>query len=286
MNSLPNTYEVHIMQENTNDPRVIASNFIEEGSVVLDVGCACGDFGEFITRTKKCNVYGMEYNAESVKKASDKNVFKNIHQIDLNIFETTTYNDYYNKFGYITLLDVLEHVIDPISSLSRLMPYLKKDGYIVISLPNVSFGDIKVSLLNDDFKYTDTGILDKTHLRFFTYKSIADFMSSVNLEILDCQVVVAGMESDNIISSRSLRSNILGDHHSFVYQYIIKLKFSTQLHENLIKNNISKMSLTKKQVLCKLNKTKVHSLMFYLSPFGSRRRLLIKKLIKMIGVKL
>lgn len=92
-------YQIDLSSQGADDVRIIASSYIDNCSKVLDVGCACGDFGYYISNRKQCDVYGMEYNAESIKTAFDKQVYKEIHQMDLNTFETDTFKKYCNYSG-------------------------------------------------------------------------------------------------------------------------------------------------------------------------------------------
>lgn len=76
------------------------------------------------------------------------------------------------QFDYIILADVIEHLHDPEETLARLIPYLKKDGSFLCSIPNMMHISVISPLLQGRFDYTDAGICDKTHLRFFTLDSI------------------------------------------------------------------------------------------------------------------
>ena len=68
--------------------------------------------------------------------------------------------------------DVLEHLKDPWAILGNIKENLKPDGYVVASIPNIAHGAIRLALLEGRFDYTSLGILDDTHLRFFTRESI------------------------------------------------------------------------------------------------------------------
>ncbi len=74
--------------------------------------------------------------------------------------------DYKKIFDYIILGDVLEHLIDPWKIVNELKQYLKKDGYLVSSIPNIMHVSVLRNLVLGNFTYEDSGILDKTHLRF------------------------------------------------------------------------------------------------------------------------
>lgn len=271
-------YQIELNSNQTNDARIIASNFIENGSKVLDVGCACGDFGYYLSNDKKCTVYGMEYDHESIQVALTKNIFQKINQVDLNIYDTNEHPEYINQFDYITLLDVLEHTIFPEKSLLQLKPYIKENGYFIVSLPNISFGDIKITLLNDDFEYTEMGILDKTHLRFFTYKTIAKFFASLNFEIIECKVKVSGLTASMKNIPLMTRKYILKNPHSFAYQYVLKIKVSSLTKEALSTHNRAKMDIQKSDIKYELNKIKRDTFIRSLLPVDSKRRKYIKSI--------
>lgn len=90
------------------------------------------------------------------------------------------------KFDYIIFGDVLEHLKYPYSLLEKFKNYLSEKGKFIISLPNVAHACVKSNLLIDNFNYTKYGILDDTHLRFFTYKTIAKEFANINLYIDMC----------------------------------------------------------------------------------------------------
>jgi SAM-dependent methyltransferase len=92
---------------------------------------------------------------------------------------------YRREFDYIVFADVLEHLRDPAAVLRRCLPALKETGKIIISVPNIANWIIRLSLLFGKFDYMDRGILDRTHLRFFTLRSLKQLMSEVSCEILD-----------------------------------------------------------------------------------------------------
>ena len=216
----------------TNDTFHYFINWIESDSVVLDVGCACGDLGLFLKKTKSCSIYGLEYNEESISIAKSKNVYNDICQVDLNCFEESNFINFYNKFDYIVLGDILEHLINPNEVLSKLKKYLKDNGCFLISLPNISHGSIKIDLLLNQWNYTETGILDKTHLRFFTLNSIIKFFTDINLEIKDIDYTIRKVpyKEINIKNYKKLplfiRYFIKKDPYSNVLQYIFKVQVS------------------------------------------------------------
>lgn len=81
--------------------------------------------------------------------------------------------------------DVLEHLRDPAAVLRRCIPALKESGKIILSVPNIANWIIRLGLLFGKFDYMDRGILDRTHLRFFTMRSLKQLMNEVSCEVLD-----------------------------------------------------------------------------------------------------
>lgn len=134
---------------------------------VLEVGCACG--GTLIRIKdlyKKAHLYGVEYNINAAKIAGQ---YAKILGNDIENDKIECEEEF---FDYIIFADVLEHLVDPWKVLSEIKRYLKKDGYIIASIPNILHFSVIRNLLNGNWTYEDAGILDRTHLRFFTFNEI------------------------------------------------------------------------------------------------------------------
>lgn len=151
----------------------------EKRSKILDVGCASGIVG--LIRKSSDNVFGIERDEELIKIA--ENNCEKVYQIDLNNFKKEDIHE--TDFDFIFCMDVLEHVIDPEALLKELSGLLKKDGYIVISLPNIAQIQFRLKLLFGNFDYTEKGVLDKTHFHLYTYKTAVDLIKSGGLHIVD-----------------------------------------------------------------------------------------------------
>jgi 2-polyprenyl-3-methyl-5-hydroxy-6-metoxy-1,4-benzoquinol methylase len=134
----------------------------------LDVGCGAGVFGESIKQRFGAEVYGLEYVPAAAARARSR--------IDV-VLEGDALEqlDYLpdNYFDFMSCNDVLEHLVEPGLFLKKIKPKLKKDATIVASIPNIRFiHALKSIVWNQDFPSEDSGIFDRTHLRFFTEKSI------------------------------------------------------------------------------------------------------------------
>jgi SAM-dependent methyltransferase len=145
---------------------------------ILDVGTASGYLGK-IWRRSGHYVAGIEYDAAAAEKARE--YYDAFQVADVESFAFP----YRREFDYIVFADVLEHLRDPAAVLRRCLPALKDSGKIIISVPNIANWIIRLGLLFGKFDYMDRGILDRTHLRFFTMRSLKELMSEVSCEVLD-----------------------------------------------------------------------------------------------------
>jgi len=145
---------------------------------VLDVGCAGGYLGK-ILREKGHHVTGIEADAAAAMAA--RACYNHVHLADIDTFSFP----YRCEFDYILLADVLEHLRDPLSVLRRLIPALAPAGKLIISVPNVANWVIRLKLLFGNFDPADRGILDKTHLHFFTLRTLKQTMSDVPCRVVD-----------------------------------------------------------------------------------------------------
>lgn len=233
-------YKVDLSLADKNDVRVIAFDFVERGVNLLDIGCACGDFGALLSSSKSCNIYGVDCDADSLKLAASTACYQYLEQADLNVYDIKRHPEWNNYFDCITFLDVLEHLVTPLDSLQQLLTYLRPGGDVIVSLPNIAFGDIKARLMNDEFRYTATGILDNTHLRFFTYKSIARFLAEGGLVVANVDFKLSGLDPKlKAELDDELYARIHADLHSFVYQYVLKCKRSERSIDELSAMNLA-----------------------------------------------
>jgi spore maturation protein CgeB/ubiquinone/menaquinone biosynthesis C-methylase UbiE len=161
-------------------PRYELMHFIpQQAQRVLDVGCGAGAFGDTLKKERGAlEVSGIEMVEEAWKKASlvlDRALLGNIETMDLPFEES--------YFDCIVCGDVLEHLVDPVAALRKLTHVLKPDGIIVISIPNVRFYDVIRMLSNGAWTYMQQGILDETHLRFYTKSALRRLVEDAGLVV-------------------------------------------------------------------------------------------------------
>ena len=146
---------------------------------VLEVGCGVGSTGYSLKQEKKAaQVFGIEIN-EKLKAEAEKNldrvIIGNIEKLELP-FEK-------EYFDCIIFADVLEHLYDPWFVLKKIKPFLKTGGFVLASIPNVQHWSVLFDLIRGKWEYKDEGILDNTHIRFFTKKSIVNMFGDTGFEI-------------------------------------------------------------------------------------------------------
>lgn len=133
-----------------------------------------------------------------------------------------------DTFDYIILADVLEHLHDPERILQKLLPYLKADGSILCSVPNILNRHVISDLLRGKLEYQDAGILDRTHLRFFTMDSIVRVFERCGMEVTQ---MMATYDTEELDAEAEELMNALyqiphiADRQLFqVYQYVFRAK--------------------------------------------------------------
>lgn len=147
---------------------------------ILDVGCGRGLFGSQLKQNFNAEVWGIEIDERAGEQAKEKidkvfigDVMKLISEIPDKYFDCIVFND------------ILEHLIDPYSLLLKIKSKLTENGVIVCSIPNVRyFLNLMNLMIKKQWKYEDAGILDKTHLRFFTEKSIKEMFKDLDYELI------------------------------------------------------------------------------------------------------
>ncbi len=149
---------------------------------VLDIGCGAGAFGHSLKQRGVDEVIGIEIDERACALAEE--VLDGVFVGDIERMELPFESAY---FDCITLGDVLEHLIEPAAALRRLAPFLAPEGVVVASIPNARFCQVLRMLAEGRWKYEDAGILDRTHLRFFTAVEMQLLFRGAGYELLKMQ---------------------------------------------------------------------------------------------------
>lgn len=152
---------------------------------VLEFGCSGGMLGKTYKQDNSHTVWhGIDIHKPAVDHA--KSMINEAWCMNANALKA---NKTMQKEPYDALVygDVIEHLIDPEKSLPAHLDLLKKDGQVIICIPNVQHWSVMKHVLSGNWMYSDSGILDRTHLRFFTRKSFQNFLQGLDLEITTMQ---------------------------------------------------------------------------------------------------
>lgn len=146
---------------------------------ILDVGCCEGRLGRYLKKHKKSTVFGIDISGKAIDKAK-----KNLDGAYIVDIEEDNLPFSSKSFDVIICADILEHLRDPLFVLKKLKPYLKNDGVFIISVPNIANINIRWDLLRGKFDYEKEGIMDDSHLRFFTKKTLRQLISRAGMRIV------------------------------------------------------------------------------------------------------
>ncbi|OGY23017.1 MAG: hypothetical protein A2126_01720 [Candidatus Woykebacteria bacterium GWB1_45_5] len=173
-------YKSNINLKDKNNVLAQIYHRVRENSLVLDVGCAAGYFDKVLKEKKNCKIVGVEIDAEDAKKAESYCELVLNEDIEGKNLESklTRY-----KFDHIIFADVLEHLINPGEVLVRVKRFLADTGSILISIPNIAHVSVRLELLSGKFIPEKIGILDNTHLRYFTKESFSDLVRSSGYKV-------------------------------------------------------------------------------------------------------
>lgn len=167
-------YNFDLDMNSDNSNSVILRN-IKPNSKILEVGSAHGRMTKYLKDNLNCDVTIVEKDYDSGKVAAKwaskfyiDSVFGDIETCK-SIFDLKHKNE---KFQYIIFADVLEHLHNPKMILENIKPIMADDGSIWVSIPNVAHNSILIDLWNNKFEYRDIGLLDSTHIKFFTESSL------------------------------------------------------------------------------------------------------------------
>jgi O-antigen biosynthesis protein len=162
---------------------------VPEGpNVVLDLGCGAGVVGKRLLELKRAKrVVGVEIYQPVAAEAAK--CYHQVHQGDIETMEL----DYHECFDYVICADILEHLNAPQKLVSRIRHWLKPEGKLICSVPNVRNWSVLGDLLwRGNWEYQDSGILDQTHLRFFTRRTFLKMLQGAGFEIESCRMLIYG----------------------------------------------------------------------------------------------
>lgn len=180
----------------------IVSSLVSPYSRVLEIGCGTGALGKSLLLSKNIIYEGIEPSLERSKLARTKGL--TVH----NSYLTNELIGKLGKYDSVILADVIEHIPDPSELLDLTKPLLNADGVLILSVPNVAHWSMRLSLLLGKFEYSQTGILDATHLRWFTKSSLIKYVENCGFSVERVEVS-SGYSLDAYRSFRRIFGHLL-----------------------------------------------------------------------------
>lgn len=203
---------------------------IAAGSSVLEFGCAEGRMTRYMKEELGCSVTIVEYDAEAFAKAMKFAIAGLCDDIMQFRWEEQFAGQ---KYDYILFADVLEHLPDPETVLQKVKKFLKSDGMILLSIPNITHNDMVLKAIHDRVDYTDIGLLDNTHLHFWGAKNIPDLAQrcGLNIERIEATYCPTG-KTENALEEKNLNGSLLKNFLASrtcgeIYQFVVTMSLRT-----------------------------------------------------------
>ena len=158
----------------------VLAGLVHRGATVLDLGCGSGALGQFLKETRDCTSDGVTLSQAEADHAQPH--YRTVEVADL---ETADLRSMFAtmRYDYIVCADVLEHLRRPENVLQVCRELLAPEGKLLISVPNAAYSGLLAELLEGEFRYREEGLLDRTHLRFFTRRSLVRFKAEQRWEL-------------------------------------------------------------------------------------------------------
>ena len=167
-----------------------ARQLVGRGQDVLDVGCGEGFFAAELKKEGN-RIVGVD----ALPTAGESSALERYISADLNVAQPDLARQAgEHAFDRVLLLDVLEHLVRPARLLAEVRPALREGGLLVVFVPNVANITVRLALLFGRFNYTDRGILDRTHLNFYTRKTARAFLEENGWEIATAKTTIMPLE--------------------------------------------------------------------------------------------
>lgn len=216
-------YDTVIDLEDRNNSHTLMVELVGSNKKVLDVGCANGYLAKVLGE-RGCSVSGVEYDAAAAEEARphlEQLVVGDLETLDLTAELGT------GRFDVVVFGDVLEHLRDPLPVLKQARDLLAPGGYVVISIPNVAHGSVRLSLLQGRFDYGPLGLLDETHIRFFTRDNLRALLRDAGFAATDFLRTTAGVfETELRVQAEdfdpALVEQVLADPDALTYQFVVR----------------------------------------------------------------
>jgi 2-polyprenyl-3-methyl-5-hydroxy-6-metoxy-1,4-benzoquinol methylase len=215
-------YRTDVDPHAANNPHAFALELVGSGHHVLEIGCSTGHVTSRLIEAGN-TVVGVELDETAAAEA--RTVAGVVHVVDLDITPVSSVES--GPFDVILLGDVLEHVRDPSPVLADIASLLGHEGRLVISVPNAAHVDVRLMLLEGRIEYQHDGLLDRTHLRWFTKESLRQLLADCGFVTTRLRRVVFPIGGSNVPWDSAVHAGatiefVMADPEAETYQYVVE----------------------------------------------------------------
>jgi methionine biosynthesis protein MetW len=164
----------------------IQMRYIPEKSRVLELGCATGYMSAYMEQALGCQVTGLEYDEASAKIARER--CHEVFVVDLDKADSLAPAQNSAPYDVALIANVLEHLKYPERVLRDVHALLKPDGRLIVVLPNIAYWQVRLRLLLGKFDYEEYGVMDRTHLHFYTVKTGRELLENAAFELEEFRI--------------------------------------------------------------------------------------------------
>lgn len=204
----------------------VLASLVPVGCNVLDLGTGSGALGKHLSSHSKCQVDGVTHNPAELALAAPH--YRRIELLDL---ESSQLRDrlHGERYERVVCADILEHLRSPEKTLEEIGALLAEEGRLLVSVPNIAYCGLIGELLNGDFRYRGEGLLDRTHLRFFTRRSLLDFFARHGWQITRIETIAVELRDSEFsilpeTLPRALLRRLLELPDALTYQFVLEAR--------------------------------------------------------------
>jgi len=187
----PLRYDGHVMD--SDEVSGIVAGMVPIGARVLDIGCGTGSLGQILTDVRHAEVVGVEPDPARAQRAMERNLEVHTGYLTRELLREI------GLFDVVLFADVLEHLPNPQPMLALSREAIRAGGAVVVSVPNVAHWSVRVDIIRGKFRYQSCGIMDATHLRWFTRESINSLVESAGFKVTHYRATAGLLLSDNVL---------------------------------------------------------------------------------------
>ncbi|THU01499.1 methyltransferase domain-containing protein [Lampropedia puyangensis] len=199
---------------------------ISHGAHVLDVGCGSGALGQYLSAQKQCTVDGVTFNEAEAALAR-----AHYRQVEVANLEQTPLTQLFgqHRYDFVVCADVLEHLREPQKLLQDMPALLTQQGRLLISIPNSTYAGLVAELMGGEFLYRQEGLLDATHVRHFTRKSLLRLLQDSGWQVEGFETIERHLQESEFkqpfdLLPPAVARHLLAGEDALTYQFIVCAK--------------------------------------------------------------